>query len=165
MCSRSTDITAAALEELIYGLNQIGTKHSIVSVGNPEPWDHVNHIQMHAELREHALQPLRSGLIRPDFIFFVNDVVFCLCDMLEMMHQQHKQNASITCALDWVHYKNNWIIYDSWVLRDINGYALDFNDSIAITNLKARIPFQVRCGLPVNNVNIRLTRFILAGTE
>jgi len=47
---------------LIYGLNQIwlGTKHSIVSVRNPEPWDHVNHIQMHAELRERALKPLES---------------------------------------------------------------------------------------------------------
>ena len=50
---------------------------------------------------------------------FINDVALCPDDILELLIQHVHQNASMTCAMDWVYGGD--VFYDVWVSRSMSG--------------------------------------------
>ncbi|KAJ9103096.1 hypothetical protein QFC21_002518 [Naganishia friedmannii] len=91
-----------------------------------------NHrIEYLAEVRNAAMVPLRE--LRDtegelfDSIIFMNDILPCVDDVLELIWQSRRQNAGITCAADYMFHDDIGapVFYDNWVARDINGTALE----------------------------------------
>jgi alpha-1,3-mannosyltransferase len=77
-----------------------------------------------AELRNLALKPLieEHGVFASDaVVIFLNDVVLCAEDVLELIHQQVVQSADMTCAMDWNYKMDDILFYDVWVARGISG--------------------------------------------
>ncbi|ORX40975.1 capsular associated protein [Kockovaella imperatae] len=91
-----------------------------------------NHrIEYLAEVRNAAMVPLHelrdNGNEVFDSIVFMNDILPCVDDLLELIWQSRKQNAGITCAADYMYHDDIGapVFYDNWVARDINGTALE----------------------------------------
>jgi alpha-1,3-mannosyltransferase len=107
-----------------------------------------NHrIEYLAEVRNAAFVPLHE--LRDaeneyfDTIIFMNDILPCVDDLLELIWQSRKNNAGITCATDYMYHDElvrlfflhflfpltslqaTPVFYDNWVARDINGTALE----------------------------------------
>lgn len=91
-----------------------------------------NHrIEYLAEVRNAAMVPLH--MLRDnegevfDSIIFMNDILPCVDDVLELIWQSRRQNAGITCAADYMFHDDIGapVFYDNWVARDINGTALE----------------------------------------
>ncbi|KXN83805.1 Alpha-1,3-mannosyltransferase CMT1, partial [Leucoagaricus sp. SymC.cos] len=91
-----------------------------------------NHrIEYLAEVRNSAFVPLHE--LRDsegeyfDSIIFMNDILPCVDDLLELIWQSRKNNAGITCAADYMYHEEigSPVFYDNWVARDINGTALE----------------------------------------
>ncbi|KAF9452138.1 glycosyltransferase family 69 protein [Macrolepiota fuliginosa MF-IS2] len=91
-----------------------------------------NHrIEYLAEVRNSAFVPLHE--LRDsegeyfDTIVFMNDILPCVDDLLELIWQSRKNNAGITCAADYMYHSDIGapVFYDNWVARDINGTALE----------------------------------------
>ena len=135
-----------------------------------------NHrIEYLAEVRNAAFVPLhelRDGQNEYfDTIVFMNDILPCIDDLLELIHQSRLNNAGITCAADYMyhdelvcpifHYalfttdsdfsKGAPVFYDNWVARDINGTALEnapfgevFHHSTSSVRWQQHLPIQVQ---------------------
>ncbi|KAI0027314.1 CAP59-like protein [Vararia minispora EC-137] len=91
-----------------------------------------NHrIEYLAEVRNAAFVPLHelrdAGNEYFDTIVFMNDVLPCVDDLLELIWQSRSNNAGITCAADYMFHDDlgTPVFYDNWVARDINGTALE----------------------------------------
>ncbi|KAF8153317.1 glycosyltransferase family 69 protein [Crassisporium funariophilum] len=91
-----------------------------------------NHrIEYLAEVRNSAFVPLHE--LRDtegeyfDSIIFMNDILPCIDDLLELIWQSRRNNAGITCAADYMYHEEiaSPVFYDNWVARDINGTALE----------------------------------------
>jgi len=91
-----------------------------------------NHrIEYLAEVRNSAFVPLHE--LRDsegeyfDSIVFMNDILPCVDDLLELIWQSRRNNAGITCAADYMYHDEiqSPVFYDNWVARDINGTALE----------------------------------------
>ena len=91
-----------------------------------------NHrIEYLAEVRNAAFVPLHE--LRDsegeyfDTIIFMNDILPCVDDLLELIWQSRRNNAGITCAADYMYHEEigSPVFYDNWVARDINGTALE----------------------------------------
>ncbi|KAF4613279.1 hypothetical protein D9613_010859 [Agrocybe pediades] len=91
-----------------------------------------NHrIEYLAEVRNSAFVPLHE--LRDsegeyfDSIIFMNDILPCVDDLLELIWQSRRNNAGITCAADYMYHEEigSPVFYDNWVARDINGTALE----------------------------------------
>ena len=52
-----------------------------------------------------------------DTVLFMNDIVWCAADVLEILLQMELQQADMVCSVDW----ESHIIWDRWVLRDMSG--------------------------------------------
>jgi hypothetical protein len=109
-------------------------------------------IEYLAQVREEALNPLRTSDIIYAKILFMNDVFFCKDDIIELLYQSYIQNADLTCGLDFDVNEGRLGFYDTWVARDINGrqfnkFSLDVlsSDAISNRNLKNGDAFQVHC--------------------
>ena len=75
-----------------------------------------------AVLRNMAMQPLidqKEKFAEETVTIFVNDIAVCPDDVLELVYQHVYQNASMTCATDWVFGGD--VFYDSWVSRSMSG--------------------------------------------
>ncbi|GAA98254.1 glycosyltransferase family 69 protein [Mixia osmundae IAM 14324] len=91
-----------------------------------------NHrIEYLAEVRNAALAPLAElreaeGEVF-DSVIFMNDVLPCLDDLMELVWQSRRQNAGITCGADYIFHDDlgSPVFYDNWVARDTNGTALE----------------------------------------
>jgi alpha-1,3-mannosyltransferase len=110
-----------------------------------------NHrIEYLAEVRNAAFVPLHElregGNEYFDTIVFMNDVLPCVDDILELIWQSRRNNAGITCAADYMYHdeivglsfsidchvftafflsQGSPVFYDNWVARDVNGTALE----------------------------------------
>lgn len=91
-----------------------------------------NHrIEYLAEVRNAAMEPLREQWNKNgrtfDSIVFMNDILPCIDDILELIWQSRRQNAGITCAADYMYHDEIGapVFYDNWVARDLNGTALN----------------------------------------
>ncbi|KIY42971.1 glycosyltransferase family 69 protein [Fistulina hepatica ATCC 64428] len=91
-----------------------------------------NHrIEYLAEVRNAAFVPLYELRDEAneyfDTIVFMNDILPCVDDLLELIWQSRRNNAGITCAADYMYHEEIAapVFYDNWVARDINGTALE----------------------------------------
>lgn len=111
------------MEEL---LDTTGTPHSINSKGSSvkshkEDGHRINFL---AEARNIAMDPLYTGAAAQkipggkfDEVLFINDVVHCASDILEVVLQKRVQGANQACATDW----GGQVIYDRWIIRAMSG--------------------------------------------
>ncbi|KAI5480624.1 glycosyltransferase family 69 protein [Pseudohyphozyma bogoriensis] len=114
-------------------------------------------IEYLAEVRNAALAPLQElrdaeGEVF-DSIIFMNDVLPCVDDLLELVWQSRRQNAGITCGSDYIFHDEvgQPVFYDNWVARDMNGTALEnapfeavFRDVDSSHRFQRHIPVQVQ---------------------
>ncbi|KAL1850972.1 hypothetical protein VTK73DRAFT_9590 [Phialemonium thermophilum] len=92
-------------------------------------------------------------------VLFLNDVVPCAEDVLELLLQRQTLGADMTCAMDWTYVGPDPTFYDVWIARTIAGdsffhipadgswdfaWNLFWNAPEATrTRFAARLPFQV----------------------
>nr|KMM71867.1 hypothetical protein CPAG_08168 [Coccidioides posadasii RMSCC 3488] len=87
-----------------------------------------------AEVRNRALRPLdptytpldsQTGFqhanMRFDRILFLNDIFFSPADAVQLLFSTNKSRYRAACAIDFV---SNVMFYDSFVVRDTNGYGM-----------------------------------------
>ncbi|EAU83779.1 capsular associated protein [Coprinopsis cinerea okayama7 len=117
-----------------------------------------NHrIEYLAEVRNSAFVPLHE--LRDsegeyfDSIVFMNDILPCVDDLLELIWQSRRNNAGITCAADYMYHEEIQapVFYDNWVARDINGTALEnapfervFHHQPSSNRWQKHLPIQVQ---------------------
>ncbi|KAF8607392.1 CAP59-like protein [Ceratobasidium sp. AG-I] len=117
-----------------------------------------NHrIEYLAEVRNAAMVPLHElreneGEVF-DSVVFMNDVLPCIDDVLELIWQSRRQNAGLTCAADYMFHDGVGapVFYDNWVARDINGTALEnapfeavFHHPTSSDRFQRHLPIQVQ---------------------
>nr|KIR83871.1 alpha-1,3-mannosyltransferase [Cryptococcus tetragattii IND107] len=117
-----------------------------------------NHrIEYLAEVRNAAMLPLHElrdndGEVF-DSVVFMNDILPCVDDLLELIWQSRRQNAGITCAADYMYHDDIGapVFYDNWVARDINGTALEnapfeqiFHHTESNHRFQRHLPIQVQ---------------------
>jgi alpha-1,3-mannosyltransferase len=117
-----------------------------------------NHrIEYLAEVRNAAMVPLHElrdseGEVF-DTVVFMNDILPCVDDVLELIWQSRRQNAGITCAADYMFHDEIGapVFYDNWVARDINGTALEnapfeavFHHEESSDRFQKHLPIQVQ---------------------
>ncbi|KAJ2325303.1 hypothetical protein GGH92_010483, partial [Coemansia sp. RSA 2673] len=98
-----------------------------------------------------ALEPLYQNGAAFGRAVFINDMFFCLTDILELVYQSHAHGAHLTCAEDFEFRHGSLAFYDTWVSRDMLGHAFKSqiyriadDDTAAVAQLTNR-PFQVQC--------------------
>ena len=119
---RSTDGTFNVVEAYKHELEKLGVEFYL-STNEIDPKDgKQDRMEGLAFLRNMALAPLviSPDLYSPDVqIIFLNDITICPHDILEMVYQQKKQNATMTCGMDWS--SQGATFYDIYVARSIVG--------------------------------------------
>ncbi|OJD15368.1 hypothetical protein AJ78_04373 [Emergomyces pasteurianus Ep9510] len=127
---RSTDGTYEILAGLTSELKALGVRYFLSQSSRDPLAPGENRIAALAELRNKALLPLfeddapmfsrRPYRFSSDaIIIFINDIVLCPEDILELVHQHRLQSAVMTCAFDWNSQASSF--YDSWVSRSMSG--------------------------------------------
>ncbi|KAJ7628361.1 capsular associated protein [Roridomyces roridus] len=152
----STDQTKALLR--IFGAltRSVGMRVTISS--STRTRGAFNHrIEYLAEVRNTAFVPLHE--LRDaeneyfDTIVFMNDILPCVDDLLELIWQSRTNNAGITCAADYMYHEEigSPVFYDNWVARDINGTALEnapfesiFHHGPSNDRFRRHLPIQVQ---------------------
>ncbi|KAF8893098.1 capsular associated protein [Infundibulicybe gibba] len=126
----STDQTKALLRIFDALTRSVGMRITIrTSMRTRGAFNH--RIEYLAEVRNAAFVPLHE--LRDtenevfDTIIFMNDILPCIDDLLELIWQSRRNNAGITCAADYMYHEEigSPVFYDNWVARDINGTALE----------------------------------------
>jgi hypothetical protein len=70
----------------------------------------------------------RDGALgKYDTVLFINDVVHCPADILEVLYQHWKQKADMSCSVDW---HSDPLIYDRWVIRSMTGHPYYEHDAV-----------------------------------
>lgn len=150
----STDQTQHLLKILQNALTYWNIPHSIISeeYSRPQVYHRIEYL---ASIRNKALRPLRKlykkTKRRFDKIVFINDILFCSIDVLELILQAESQQADLTCGLDYTITNNHTIFYDTWVARDMRGRPFKprkmslVGDRIGAKRYLRHQPFQVQC--------------------
>lgn len=119
---RSTDGTYQILAALQDELERLGaTFYLTTSAMNPQDGTQ-DRFEGLALLRNLALAPLimdKANFSSDAQIIFLNDVYLCPHDILELLFQQTRQHATMTCGMDWSH--RGAIFYDIYVARSLVG--------------------------------------------
>ncbi|KAG6914074.1 hypothetical protein DXG01_002550 [Tephrocybe rancida] len=152
----STDQTKALLRIFDALTRSVGIRITIrTSMRTRGAFNH--RIEYLAEVRNAAFVPLQE--LRDseneyfDSIIFMNDILPCIDDLLELIYQSRKNNAGITCASDYMYHEEIGapVFYDNWVARDINGTALEnapferiFHHQEASQRFQRHLPIQVQ---------------------
>ncbi|KAG6331434.1 hypothetical protein ID866_7653 [Astraeus odoratus] len=152
----STDQTKALLRIFDALTKSVGLRVTIrTSTRTRGQFNH--RIEYLAEVRNQAFNPLHE--LRDahneffDTIIFMNDILPCVDDLLELIWQSRRNNAGITCATDYMYHNdlNTPVFYDNWVARDINGTALEnapfesiFQDPDSSERFQRHLPIQVQ---------------------
>ncbi|KAF9166717.1 capsular associated protein [Actinomortierella ambigua] len=154
--SPGTDQTKPMLGLLEGALSQLGVPFSIQTDNAPRTSraSHDRIIRL-AHYRNEALVPLRRMAEDGqtfDRIVFMNDVVFCPHQVLELLVHSVMNKAHITCGIDHDLINGEPQLYDTWVTRDITGNAAlkDREQSFvhhppSHTKFLAHQPFQAYC--------------------
>ncbi len=119
---RSDDGTYLVLHKLRHILQELGVRYWLEQSDIDPHAEGVDRIAELSKLRNMALAPLlyNSGEFTTEpLIFFVNDIAVCTDDLLELLYQHLLQNATQTCAYDWV--DGGHLHYDAWVSRSMSG--------------------------------------------
>jgi len=126
----SKDRTPTLLRILARMLSIFGTSYRIKSEGETYIADKSNHMRIAvlAAIRNLALQPLWGNAPgKYDTVLFINDVVHCPADILEVLYQHWKQKADLSCSVDW---HSDQVVYDRWVLRSMTGHPYYEHDAV-----------------------------------
>ncbi|KAJ3039909.1 capsular associated protein [Rhizophlyctis rosea] len=158
--SASTDRTGELLHLFDAILTIFSVPHNI-TMGTSPPRESTNRIVRLAEIRNNALATLYAETNKQKWshVLFINDIVFCAEDALELIHQGVGQDADITCGLDyqWPWYLRQQglppVFYDMWVSRNIEGApfqptsntSLIPNDPLSLPRINHTLPFQAQC--------------------
>ncbi|KAJ2719595.1 hypothetical protein GGI07_005122 [Coemansia sp. Benny D115] len=146
----STDQTKDILGAFGHVLQAMGITHSVVTADKPLGGSR-HRIEYMAELRNQALAPFYTNKGEYDKVLFLNDIFFCLPDVLELMLQSKIQRSHLTCGEDFVLRHGALRFYDTWVARDILGHAFKgrhqeiAQDGYALVSQMHGRPFQVQC--------------------
>ncbi|PWA02197.1 hypothetical protein BB558_001666 [Smittium angustum] len=137
-------------------LDNLGIRNTIVLDEEEKP-SNIHRIEYLAKVRNKPIKPLETESLNGriyDKIVFMNDVVFCRNDILELLYQSEHQQSDVTCPLDFDTgtSKNNTISFrDTWVARDLNGNKFKKNFQVIVSHeesmerFKKNLPFQVQC--------------------
>lgn len=152
----STDQTKALLRIFDALTRSVGMRVTIrTSMRTRGAFNH--RIEYLAEVRNAAFVPLHE--LRDaeneyfDTIIFMNDILPCVDDLLELIWQSRRNNAGITCAADYMYHEElgSPVFYDNWVARDINGTALEnapfesiFHHRESGSRFQRHLPIQVQ---------------------
>lgn len=152
----STDQTKALLRIFDALTRSVGMRITIrTSMRTRGAFNH--RIEYLAEVRNAAFVPLHE--LRDseneyfDTIIFMNDILPCVDDILELIWQSRRNNAGITCAADYMFHEEigSPVFYDNWVARDINGTALEnapfeaiFHHPESAQRFQRHLPIQVQ---------------------
>ncbi|KAI5121932.1 hypothetical protein M0805_000261 [Coniferiporia weirii] len=152
----SNDQTQALLRIFDALMHSVGMR-VIIKSSNRKRGIHAHRIEYLAEVRNAALGPLYE--LRDseneyfDSVIFMNDILPCVDDLLELIWQSRRQNAGVTCAADYMYHDEirQPVFYDNWVARDINGTALEntpfedvFHDIPSSDRFQRHLPVQVQ---------------------
>ena len=103
----STDQTPALLRVFDALMRSVGMR-VIIRSSNRKRGRHAHRIEYLAEVRNSAMTPLielrDSENEYFDSIIFMNDVLPCVDDVLELIWQSRRQNAGVTCAADYMYH-------------------------------------------------------------
>ncbi len=103
--SGSTDSTVATLLETGRLLRELGVGHWIAHGDLVLNKTHEHRIDFLAKVRRAAIIPLRhyyaTAQHKFDRVIFMNDIVCCASDVLELLWQAHHQRADMTCGSDF----------------------------------------------------------------
>ncbi|KAJ2813554.1 hypothetical protein FBU31_007428, partial [Coemansia sp. 'formosensis'] len=131
-------------------LNALGISHQIRIDEVPKP-EHIHRIEYLAKVRNLALEPLYSTGTKYSQVLFINDIFFCMNDILELAYQSRAQSTHLTCAEDFVMFRGELGFYDNWVARDMHGQKLwhqpqtiSKDETTLLAQMRDR-PFQVQC--------------------
>lgn len=132
----SPDGTGEVLEALRPTLEDLGVTYFFQSSPmDPSEGDRIDKL---ARLRNAALRPLYQNpelMSETSTVVFLNDVVACVEDVLELTLQLRTLDADMTCAMDWNPGDPPWF-YDSWIARGINGDTFfEFPDDMEWVNM------------------------------
>ncbi|KAF8582556.1 glycosyltransferase family 69 protein [Ramaria rubella] len=127
----SKDETPHLLRDLANVLDELGTSYSIVAKGTSLPaadmYKMNARIPVLAYVRNAALQDLVATAHNFDTVLFMNDVIWCPADILELLLQKQEQGADMVCGMDW----ESHIIWDRWVLRSMSGSSFYTQSDLA----------------------------------
>ncbi|OAA35922.1 alpha-1,3-mannosyltransferase CMT1 [Metarhizium rileyi] len=154
----SPDGTFEVLGALTPGLEELGlTYHYQTTALNPSEADRIERL---AALRNAALQPIwdHPDVVSPSAtVVFLNDVLACAEDALELTLQLRLQKADMTCAMDWSAFDTP-LFYDAWISRSMTGdlfwdlpanmswdkaWDLFWNEPETARRYQDHVPFQV----------------------
>ncbi|KAJ2839148.1 hypothetical protein FBU31_000755 [Coemansia sp. 'formosensis'] len=146
----SKDKTKEILHRFNSTLNALGIPHQICTDEVPKP-EHIHRIEYLAKVRNLALEPLHSTGTKYGHVLFLNDIYFCMPDILELLYQSRTQSAHLTCAEDFDIFNGGPGFYDIWVTRDMRGemprkemHKISGDDISMVAQMRDR-PFQVQC--------------------
>ncbi|KAJ2060340.1 hypothetical protein GGI17_003789 [Coemansia sp. S146] len=146
----SEDKTKEILHQFNSTLNTLGIAHRILADDTPKP-EHIHRIEYLAKVRNLALEPLHSSGTKYGRVLFLNDIFFCMTDLLELLFQSRAHSAHLTCAEDFDMFNGAPGLYDIWVTRDMRGmmprkemHKISDDDTSMVAQMRDR-PFQVQC--------------------
>ncbi|KAI9817281.1 MAG: hypothetical protein M1832_004703 [Thelocarpon impressellum] len=119
---RSTDATYAILEGVREEVERLGATVYLNTSDVDPMGGSKDRMESLAELRNQALAPFveAAHLSTSDAaVVFLNDVSICAHDILELVYQHRKQQAHMTCGMDWS--EQGAIFYDIYVARSLVG--------------------------------------------
>ncbi|OMJ27111.1 Alpha-1,3-mannosyltransferase CMT1 [Smittium culicis] len=154
--NNSDDKTKDLLNHFKVSLKTLGFRFLIITddATRPEMYHRIEYL---AGLRNKALAPLfeeTSLGYKYHKIIFINDIIFCKNDILELIYQSDLQKSDITVPIDvFVTGKPEHLEFrDTWVARDLNGKPIAGGlDNLISHKASAKrynqgLPFQVQCG-------------------
>lgn len=121
---RSTDATYEIVAGVGEEMKKLGGKFYLQTNDTDPKSGSIDRIAALAGLRNQALRPLienRSLYARDAIVIFLNDIIVCADDVLELLHQQIVQSADMSCGMDWNDKDGGVLFYDAWVARGISG--------------------------------------------
>ncbi|KAJ2827506.1 hypothetical protein GGI24_002626, partial [Coemansia furcata] len=146
----SKDNTKEILHRFNSTLNDLGIAHQIRADATSKP-EHIHRIEYLAKIRNFALEPLHSTGTKYGHVLFINDIYFCVPDLLELVYQSRAQSTHLTCAEDYDMFNDGPGFYDTWVTRDMRGQRLSKevqrisgDEKTLLSQIRDR-PFQVQC--------------------
>lgn len=136
----SSDGTRPGLGELAAALLALRIDGLWINASKLSRPGNVERITALADIRNLAMSPLLPYAADGVFLF-LNDVVCCPNDILELLHQQRLQKAHVVASTDWESRDDDGgaraRFRDIWVARGINGqlpYSTDRKDGFSVVS-------------------------------
>eukprot|EP00835_Amoeboradix_gromovi_P001981 NODE_102_length_20354_cov_0.272018.p3 type:complete len:385 gc:universal NODE_102_length_20354_cov_0.272018:9057-10211(+) len=147
--SASTDRTKQYLKQASDLFDNLNVEYYI-STSPEHKSGQMHRIDFLAKQRNKALFPMLTA--NHTHILFLNDILYCHSDLLELLLQSLLNSADITTGMDYDMPFISPSFYDVWVARDIQGIPLtknpfDYvtNHSTTLINIQEGIPAQAMC--------------------